>query len=440
METAEVIDMTRFEGVTLAGRYRLEQYLDQGNFGAVYRATQEAFGIPLRDVAIKIAKRPMSETEARQAFQEALLMARVSDGAGDSGLRQHFVAIYDAGRCPEGGELGGHPFVVMELVPGSLKKALRATGRFPLTRAVAYFDQILRAMAFMHDKRLIHRDLKPGNVLVSRRADGTDVLKVSDFGLVVAVGELLGWAQSGGDLAYLAPESFSHDRCSPRSDVYMLGLVFHEMLTGRNPFAEVGSHLSGKTPENHEEIRRLHLEARHHLDLRPISGHEELKLRPALAEVICTSLRFGEQDRIYSSAAQMLQAWEDAKGRLIGSEERSEQKWETVRRMVREGEQFLKVGNQDTYRAMLEAAMAINRDPRQVPDSMMVARAYLLDVEWLLAHARAEEAGQIAKEAYRRRRRCRESCMAMAKFFGHSKSPLANSFHAEANGYAPEEA
>ena len=287
----DVSNMSAFEGEAIAGRYRLERFLDGGNFGAVYRASQLAYGLELRQVAIKIAKRPMSDSEARRAFDEALTMARVADTASDPALRQHFVSVFDAGRCPEGGALAGHPYVAMELISGGSVKNSLKLGPFPLTRAVAYFDQMLRGMAFMHQNDLVHRDLKPGNILISRRQDGSDVVKISDFGLVIEVDRLLR-ASSGGDSAYLAPESFSDDdRCSRQSDVYMLGLVFHEMLTGVNPFSEVGAHLRGSDESKHPELRRLHLAARHHRAFPTLEQHAELKERPALAAVIRNSLQ-----------------------------------------------------------------------------------------------------------------------------------------------------
>jgi len=157
-------DMRAFAdgGSVIAGRFHLLQYLSEGNFGAVYRAAHYAYGRELRRVAIKIAKRPMSDSQAREVFGDALVMGKVQDAAPPE-LRERFVTVYDAGTCSEGA-LAGHPYVVMELVEGgSLKGSLRV-GPFPLKRAMATFDQILEAMACVHSEGYVHRDLKPSNI------------------------------------------------------------------------------------------------------------------------------------------------------------------------------------------------------------------------------------------------------------------------------------
>jgi serine/threonine protein kinase len=424
----EHTDMRAFQGATITGRYRLDQFLDEGAFGAVYRATHLAYGVALREVAIKVGKRVMTEDEAQKAFGEALLLARVADGSPDASLRQHFINVHDAGFCAAGEPLAGRPYVVMELVRGgSLQQSLRA-GPFPLTRAIAYFDQILRAMAFMHSDaagRIAHRDLKPSNILVTRPDNAPDVVKLTDFGLAVEVDALLGWVESGGDLAYLAPESFSHDICSLQSDVYMLGLVFYEMLTGVSPFAEVGAHLRGDDEAKRAELRRLHLAARQSERFARLEEHEELRQRPDIAQVIRTALQVSMSARAYTNAGEFQRAWEQAKqGRAA---ERAERPWETVRRLTDEAEQSFRVGDQARSDALLEEALALNRDRRRVPDPMLVGSCYLLMVERLIRRREVAEAGLLANEGYQRRR-CRATCLAMARYYEALKSPVAAEF------------
>jgi len=429
--------MRAFEGCTIAGKYLLERFLDEGNFGAVYRACQLAYGVELRKVAIKIAKRPMTETEAQRVFGEALVMARLFDETPDALLRRHFVGVYDAGLCPEGGPLAAHPYVAMELVRGgSLKRYLRV-GPFPLTRAVDYFDQILKAVAFMHKNNLVHRDLKPGNVLVTRTESEPDVLKVSDFGLVVEVNQLISWVPSGGDLAYLAPESFSHNICSPQSDVYMLGLVFYEMLLGANPFETVGTHLRGADEETHPEMQRLHLAARHRLDLRPLRQHEEVKRRPALGEVICSALQLDMHSRKFTNACDMLVDWESVKTQTATTAARDEPPWDQVRRLVREAKQYLRIGDNQQYEFLLFEAVRLNSNRAKVPDRMLFGETYLLAVECLLQKAKIEKAGTLAAEGYQRLK-SRGTCLAMVRYYAAAGSPAAAGFQREANAY-PEE-
>ena len=207
----------------------------------------------------------MSDARSPPHLRRRAAMASLADSTPDATLRQHFVSVYDAGRCEEGGPLAGRPYLAMELVSGgSLKHCLRA-GPFPLKRTVEYFVQMLRAMAFMHGGRksgpIVHRDLKPANILISRPDNAADVVKITDFGLAIEVGSLLGWVESGGDLAYLAPESFSHDICSPQSDVYMLALVFYRDARGTQPLPRRRRANPRRDGRQHAELRRQHLEA-----------------------------------------------------------------------------------------------------------------------------------------------------------------------------------
>lgn len=446
MSEKDSINMREFQGQTIGDRYHLEKFLDEGNFGAVYKASHIAYGVELREVAIKIAKRPMTDHEASSAFHDALLMARLADEAPDI-VRRHFVMVHDAGRCPEGGALAGHPYVVMELVRGgSLKHSLKS-GAFPLTRAIIYFDQILEAMGFMHGgptrgegrAPVAHRDLKPGNILVTRKMDSPDVIKVTDFGLAVEVDSLLGWVESGGDLAYLAPESFSHNICSPQSDVYMLGLVFYEMLTGKNPFSVVGTHLRGEDQEKQAELRRLHLSARQMERFSLLESHEEIRPRPALGKVIRTALQVDMASRTYTNAYELLGAWQQAKTET-GPKDHSalEHPWSVVRRLTSEAEQCFAVGDPERGDELLRDAMKINRDKNRMPDRMVVGHTYLKKVERLLHLGNVEEASELAVEGYRRRK-CRSTCLAMARCYAAQGSPAAASFQRQADDCSDKE-
>jgi serine/threonine protein kinase len=429
--------MRDLEGTTVANHYRLVRFLDEGAFGAVFLAAQLAYGVTLREVAIKVAKRPMSDTVARGVFRDALLMTQVAERSPNSRIRDRFVQVYDAGCCPRNEALAGHPYLVMELLDGSLKKALKI-GRLPLTRAIEYYDQILEAMAFMHgggqsDRAPVaHRDLKPANILLARRKDEPDVLKISDFGLAVEVDSRLGWVESGGDLAYLAPESFSHDICSPQSDVYALGLVFYEMITAESPFGEVGQHLQGSDVAQRAELRRLHLQARQLERFAALDEHEELRLRPQLIRVIRTALAIDMRDRTYNNAYELRGAWEAAKcsTRTEKKEPPQELPWEAVRHLTAEAERFFAVGDREESEQCLRRAAQINGDPSRVPDSMVVAATYRLWVESLLRRGELDEAGKVAVEGYRRRK-CRSTALAMAAWYGAQHSPLEARFEQE---------
>ena|GEM_PF-1552215 len=433
----EAINVSDLEGQIIVGKYRLVQYLSGGAFGAVYRAAHLAHELELREVAVKIAKRPMTDAEARRVFCDALVMARLADTAPDIALRQHFVTVYDAGRCPEGGPLAGHPYVVMEWVSGgSLADCLRP-GPFPLKRASEYFDQMLRALAFMHagvpgaggrQEPLVHRDLKPGNILVHRTAEGRDVVKLTDFGLAVKVDTLLGWVSSGGDLAYLAPESFSHNISSPQSDVYMLALVFYEMLTKQNPFRHVGVTVETEDEEQKcDELRRLHWDARRHEDFPLLESHPEIHRRPALGLVIRRALAADMNARPYKNAGELYEAWQRAKA---GEGPPPESPWEVVQRLANEAEQCFAMLNSAQGQALLDEAMQLNRDRSLVPARYIIGRTYRLAVERMIEVGQVQEAGRVAMEGYRCRR-CQSTCKGLAQYYHAMNSPLAESLEKE---------
>ncbi len=435
------IKMRDYIGSVIAGRYSLDQYLAEGNFGAVYRATQIAYGIPLREVAIKISKRPMSDQEARKAFADALLMAKVVDTAENIAIRQHFVSIYDAGRCPEDGPLGGHPYLVMEFIRGGSLKVYTQQGPFPLTRAITYFDQALAALAFMHgglERPVAHRDIKADNVLVARSETGADRVVVTDFGLAIEVDTLLGWVESGGDLAYLAPESFSHHISSPQSDVYMLALLFYEMISGSNPFSHVGRHLRGDTEEKRQELSRLHLQARQIERYPALDYHVELNRRPKLASVIRAALAPDMGSRPYRNAVELQTDWEKAKGMDLHTPKRLEQPWEEVGRLAREADGFFRLGETHRGDELLDQAMKINRDPRKIPDPMTVGSVYLVQVKRLLEKGQVAEAGKLAFEGYNRRR-CRSTCQSLVEYYQSRKLPQAAGFIKERDACQDQE-
>ena len=440
--TANDRDMRTLENQVLAGRYRLEEYIAEGGFGSVYRASHVAFELELREVAIKLAKHPMDDREARSVFADAMKMIQMVEAAGHRSIGHHFLAIHDVGRCPPEGPLAGHPYIVMELIRGGSLRTCLAAGSFPLKRASEYFDQMLEAVAFMHRgvqtpngqyEPIIHRDIKPGNLLVVRNANAPDVIKISDFGLAVQVDQLLGWATSGGDLAYLAPESFSHDICSRKTDVYMLALVFYEMVTGHSPFARVGQHLKGDSEAKRRELRRLHLEARQREQFNLLEQDVEIAKRPELIKVIRRALTVDMNARPYEDAGQLLAAWREAR-KGTPSEKEEETAWEKVHRLTGEAEQCLSVGNRSQGQMLLHQAMALNADRHAVPDHMLVGRAYFLMVRLLLADGQADQAVKVATEGYHRRR-CRSTCEAMARCYEDMNETMSRRFRQEAQTF-----
>ncbi len=213
-------------GTVVGDRYRVDGLLGAGGMGAVFRATQMNLDRP---VALKIllpgvAMRP--ESFAR--FQrEALAVARLH--------HPNIVAVYDFGTAPDTGA-----YLVMELAVGRpLREELRRDGRIAPPRAVEIARQVLSAVQAAHDTGVVHRDLKPANVFVDDAAEGRPTVKVLDFGIAKlqrADGDLTDTGVSLGTPAYMAPEQCEGNPVDGRADVYAIGSMLYEMLSGRQPF------------------------------------------------------------------------------------------------------------------------------------------------------------------------------------------------------------
>jgi eukaryotic-like serine/threonine-protein kinase len=200
-----------------AGRYRIERELGHGGMATVYLAQDEELG---RLVALKVLPEHLAGDGGFRArfVREARLAGRLS--------HPNVVRVYDAG------EADARPFIVMEYVPGT---SLAEAGRLPVTRVVALGVQACAGLQHAHDAGLVHRDVKPANLLV--RDDG--VLKIADFGIARAA-ESTRQTQAGtlfGTAAYLAPEQIAGGDATAASDIYSLGAVLYELVTGRPPYA-----------------------------------------------------------------------------------------------------------------------------------------------------------------------------------------------------------
>lgn len=205
----------------IAGRYRLGVRLGRGGMGEVYRATDELLGRP---VAVKVMLPVVDTLASEERFRrEARAAAKITD--------PHVVAAYDFG--PHGDGF----YLAMELVEGpTVSEALREYGPFPPERALDLIRQAAGGLAAAHRCGVVHRDIKPGNLLLS--ADGQ--LKITDFGIVRLLQDstttLTSTGQIVGSSHYLAPERITGKPAQASSDVYALGCVLYQMLTGKPPF------------------------------------------------------------------------------------------------------------------------------------------------------------------------------------------------------------
>ena len=226
------------------GPYTLGEKIGQGGMGEVYRARHAMMD---RDVAIKILPADHADEEARIRFErEARLTSSLES--------PNTVAVHDYGRTPD-----GRFYYVMELVDGyDLEELVQTYGPQPAPRVIHLLEQVCSALEGAHSAGLVHRDIKPANIAVCEQANGNDVVKVLDFGLVTEIGDH-GSSDDGSRLvgtpAYLAPEGIlTPDAIDARVDLYAVGAVAYWLLTGTPVFdgssvVEICSHHIHTVPE-----------------------------------------------------------------------------------------------------------------------------------------------------------------------------------------------
>lgn len=219
-------------GLVLNGKYRLERHIASGGMASIYAATRLEIG---DTVAVKILtpdalRNPMAVLRFRRESQAA---ARIKHPG--------VVSVYDFSTLPD-----GRTFMVMEFLKGqSLRDELTTCGRIAPERVLAVMEQVCAAMQSAHEAGIIHRDLKPENIMAQLNSDGTETFKVVDFGVAElreqAVGTALTKLTEAGMMVgtpyYMSPEQCRSQYLDARSDIYSLGIILYEMLTGTVPFA-----------------------------------------------------------------------------------------------------------------------------------------------------------------------------------------------------------
>ena len=230
-------------GRTFDDKYRLDARLGEGGMGTVYRATHLLIERP---VAVKVLNpRMVTDEAARERFRRE---------ARAAGRLQHSnaVAVTDFGETRD-----GLVYIVMELLEGRpMRELLARESPLDPARAVSLMLQASAAVAAAHDAGVIHRDLKPGNIFVVQRPNAPHIVKVLDFGIAKLAADTTGGDEEGesnpvntltgtgvmiGTPRYMSPEQCDGAPLTPASDVYSLGVILYEMLTGQTPF-------SGATP------------------------------------------------------------------------------------------------------------------------------------------------------------------------------------------------
>jgi eukaryotic-like serine/threonine-protein kinase len=223
-------------GTTLNANYRIEEIIGSGGMGAVFLATHLALG---SSVAIKVLSPELSS--------DLSLIKRFEREARVGGKLAHpnIVRVQDFGKTSD-----GILFMVMEYVKGeTLASLLAKYGSLPLDRCVRILEPLCDALSMAHNHNLLHRDLKPANILVGE-VNGKEIVKLLDFGIVKLlapddhISQLTGIGQVFGTPLYMSPEQLMGLTLTPRADLFSLGVIFFEMLTG-------------KLPADHPELREL---------------------------------------------------------------------------------------------------------------------------------------------------------------------------------------
>jgi serine/threonine-protein kinase len=271
--------MSTLLGTTLNGRYRLEARIGAGGMSTVYRALD---GTLQRHVAIKLMNREVaSDSDQLERFRrEARAVAQLS--------HPHVVGVIDAG------EDEGSPYIVLEYVEGeTLKERIRRQGRLPIAEAVAYAIEIARALGAAHARHIVHRDVKPQNVLIDEEGSA----KVTDFGIARTLEEegLTADGRVLGTTDYVSPEQALGQPVTGQSDLYSLGVVLYEMLTGEVPFKG----------ENQVAVAMKHVR-----EVLPDVQSKRPEVSAALAAIVERATAKRQEDR-YADDAELIADLED---------------------------------------------------------------------------------------------------------------------------------
>ena len=272
--------MERYIGKMLDNRYEILEVIGQGGMAVVFKAKCHRLN---RLVAIKVLKPDLADdADFRRRFHdESQAVAMLS--------HPNIVSVYDVSR---GGDL---EYIVMELIDGiTLKQYMERRGQLNWREALHFITQIMRGLSHAHSRGIIHRDIKPHNIMVLR--DGS--VKVADFGIACLAArnaQTMAGREALGSVHYISPEQAKGERADERSDIYSAGVVLYEMLTGRLPF-------EGDSPVSI---------AIQHFSAVPLNPREIRPEIPEALELICLKAMAPQISSRYQSADEMIRDLEE---------------------------------------------------------------------------------------------------------------------------------
>ena len=298
---AQSEDLSRFIGKRLNDKYLLNQRIGGGGFGTVFLSDQFFLGVPTRRVAVKISKATgFTVDKAREIFADVFMLAKAMDEMNNCQGRSNLVHIYDAGILKEEND---RIFVVMEYIDGqSLRQRFTPGSKLDAGILLDLVRQICRALEGLHNLSppIIHRDLKPENILIG--LDG--VVRVIDFGLAARL-TMAGYVPGTvGTFAYMAPET-TKGFSVPASDVYSMGVLLYEGLTGRLPY-----YFLKPPPDMPVELQSDWLyKQKSQIQPAPPSSLNNT-VSPQLDKIVMSCLKFDYNARFFN-ASKLLQALEN---------------------------------------------------------------------------------------------------------------------------------